>query len=134
LKITRSISISSNFSWSVSIHDNQILNRAVHPIIADIPSVFTTVADAQNLLNMVDSAMVCPAHPDPDFIESSRNKVFLNQSNEVLAKLDTFATVVLKALTYSKTIRPKHCHYMVAKSGRCMVCIQTRQSMIQRYQ
>ena len=136
LKITRSILIKSDFSWCLNVHDNDITHPTMLPLMANISSILTTLEDVQSLLNNMDIAMVCPGHPDPEFIrciESSKNKVFLTQSKDILAKVDAFATVTFKGVTYSKTIRPNKCH-MIVQLGRCTSCTQTRQCIVQRYQ
>ena len=134
LKVTRSILIKADCSWAVHVHGTNIANPTMLPILTGISSILT-VEDAQCLLNKLDTAMVCPAHPDPTFIgciESFKDKVFLTRSKDVLAELDTFAPVTLKGVTYSKTVRPKLCH-MIVQSGRCSSCTQARQSILQRY-
>ena len=114
-KVVYSVTVNTNGLWCLYIRDNNITAATDIPILSDIPKILTPDA-VKMLLNRLNEAEICPAHPDEelvDFIESKQNQVLLTTSGSVLAKVDSFAPVHLNGQRYAKTLRPQQCQMLV---------------------
>ena len=134
-KVVRSLSIKNDGSWTLCIHDTKIINPATLPIFTNFPLTLNEEL-AQDLLNVISKAKICPAHPDEhfiQFIESCKEKQLYSSSNTVLAYLDSFAPVQHKDKLYYKTERSKGCQMLVS-SGKCLSCAKVRLSIRRWYQ
>ena len=130
LKVVRSLSIKNDGSWTLCIHDTKIINPATLPIFANFPLTLNEEL-AQDLLNVISEAKICPAHPDEhfiQFIESCKEKQLYSLSKTVLAYLDSFAPVYHKDKLYYKTVRSKGCQMLVS-SRKCLSCAKVRPSI-----
>ena len=131
LKITHTILIKSDGSWSLNVHNSDV---HVAPLFNNIPALLVEDT-AQNLLNQVEKAKVCPAHPDKEFVEfveSRPDKLLLTLKKDTLAKLDSFAPVLMGETSYESTVRPKLCKILV-EDGRCSSCVEARKLIQKQY-
>ncbi len=72
-EVMLSLTVLPNFTWQLTYH-NKALNPSTSSFLADVPSVFTTVSDVVELLQMLNSCHVCVGNAD---IKLSRS-IFMN--------------------------------------------------------
>lgn len=81
MKITISLTISYESSWTLYVHGREVTNV---PFLASFHHILT-VSEVQRLLKLLAETKVCPAHPDKDFVqfvESQKNKQLYRYSKK----------------------------------------------------
>ena len=100
MKISHSIIINSNMSWNVYVHGNKVSCRKNTPL-SPFPDKLSAES-LQSLINVVDSASVCPGNPDKKFISVVKAKkgVLKSTSGEKTSAIDDAFEVSLNGELY----------------------------------
>lgn len=125
MKISHSIIINSNMSWSVFVHGYKVSSRKNTPL-SQFPDKLPA-ASLQSLINVVDSASVCPGNPDKKFIDMVKAKkgALKSISGEKAAAIDDAFQVSLNGEVYQQTIRTTDCSLLV-HGAKCQACTDCR--------
>ena len=73
LSVTHCLTINSDLSWTLSVHGMKI-DAHVCPLLSRISTTLNSKSSLQQLLSLLDNSMVCPGHPDEQFMEMARAK------------------------------------------------------------
>ena len=79
----------------------------------------------QSLVSLLDKCIICPGHPDAQFIrmaESKKRKLMSRDRKNVVGRVDDFSPVTLNGEQYAKTIRVSTCELLVCGS-KCASCV-----------
>lgn len=123
LVITHTLLVERDLSWNVFVHGHHI-NRTTSGLLSSIPSHIDS-STLLTLLSILDSASVCPGHPDSKFIEIAKKRkgVFYGQNGEIKASLESSFPVVRNGVTYSSTIRASQCEILIKnEKSICETC------------
>ena len=129
LSVTHCLTINSDFSWTLSVHGMKI-DAHVCPLLSKISTKLSKKNSLQQLLSLLDSSMVCPGHPDEQFMEMAKAKKgrLLSRDGKIVAKVDNYSPVMLNGDTYQATVRFHNCEVLV-NSGKCSKCISYRSTL-----
>ena len=72
IKISHTVIVDNNLSWSVYVHGSKVLRRNDTPL-SQIPSLLSA-ASLQSLITVVDSDSVCAGNPDGKLIHMAKEK------------------------------------------------------------
>ena len=79
----------------------------------------------------LDRCTVCPGHLDKHLVEmlsSMKGKLTSRHGHDIIASLDSYASVMLNGEVYVQTVRFKSCEIIVG-SAKCGHCVQYRDSL-----
>ena len=84
----------------------------------------------QQLLSLLDNSMVCPGHPDEQFMEMAKAKKgnLLSRDGKVVVRVDDYSPVMLNGDTYQATLRFHNCEVLVS-NGKCPKCVSYRSTL-----
>lgn len=76
-EITYNVMVGSDFSWQVSLRGH---NLSSIPALECLPPAITSLADAEEILSLLNSSSVCIGNPDEKYsaVASTRKGVFMN--------------------------------------------------------
>lgn len=125
MKISHSIIINSNMTWNVFVHGSKVSCRKNTPL-SQFPDKLSAES-LQSLINVVDSASVCPGNPDKKFIDMVKAKkgALKSISGEKTAAIDDAFQVSLNGEVYQQTIRTTDCSLLV-HGAKCQACTDYR--------
>ena len=105
LSVTHCLTISSDLSWTLSVHGMKI-DASVCPLLNKISMKLSNKTSLQQLLSLLENSMVCPGHPDEQFIEMAKAKKgkFLSRDGKTVARLDDYSAVTLNGNVYQTTV------------------------------
>ena len=74
------------------------------PLLSKISMNLSNKTSLQQLLSMLENSMVCPSHPDEQFIEMAKAKKKANsfhaRDGKTVARLDDYSAVTLNSDVY----------------------------------
>lgn len=125
VKISHTVIIDSNTSWSVYVHGSKVLRRNDTPL-SRFPGLLSA-GSLQSLITVIDGASVCAGNPDGKFIRMAKAKkgAIKSTSGKTTAILDNAFQVSLNGEVYQETIRTTDCRLLV-HGAKCQACAEYR--------
>lgn len=122
LSIYISLLVDENLSWTVFVQGKQI-DRNNTPLLSTVPDTLDS-SGLVSLLALLNSAAICPGHPDPRYTELAEHRkgTFTSQDGRVRATLDKRHTVASGGRVYQSTIRTTGCELLTDDGGMCDEC------------
>ena len=132
LSITHSLTISSNLTWKLSVHDTEVTSTTCQSL-SSVPAILSH-NDLTSFLTLLDTLRICPGNPDNHFLEmaDSRKGKFETQHGATSAVVDSNAHVFLNGEEYYRTIRSVSCE-MVTNEVKCPECKRYRSTLRSGY-
>lgn len=129
LSVTYCLMINSNLSWTLSVHGMKI-DAHVRPFLSTISTKLSKKSYVQQLLSLLDNSMVCPGHPDEQFMEMAKAKKgnLLSRDGKVVVRVDDYSPVTLNGDTYQVTLRFHNCEVLVS-NDKCPKCVSYRSTL-----
>ena len=127
---SHTVQINADFTWNVYVHGH-LAQRSQCSLLSDIPERLNCREDFDSLFTAVHTSYVCIGNPDERFepLKTERKGVFKNSSGDrAVAYVDTKASVLDDANSYSETIRHSFCELLATKT-RCTKCASYRDSL-----
>ena len=131
--VTHSLVVTQDLSWTLTVHGKKV-DPQTCSALSCTPSTLST-ATLQTLLSILDTAAVCPGHPDQQFLsmlEAKKGKLSSRDGCTVVAYVDSYCPVTLNGETYPKTVRYSSCE-MVVGGAKCPSCVTYRNSLRKSY-
>ena len=123
MAVSHSLVITGDLTWKAHIFGHDVTSKTTRnsPLSA-IPAQLD-LHSFRELLLLLDTAKVCPGHPDTKFEEMSKNRkgTFLSADGKTIAFEDAKCLVTLNGKSFIRTIRTTGCDILV-QEGKCHSC------------
>ena len=132
MMISHSPIIHSDLTWTVFMHGNRVQPTNRSPL-SSIPMTIDS-ASLKRLIDIVDTASICPGHPDELFVKMavSHKGKLVSVSGEVVGFLDDHIPANVNGSTFSKTVRTVACDVLV-HGAKCDTCKEYRPQLRAMY-
>ncbi len=105
LKISHTISINPDYSWTVFVHNYEVKSgsRALKSTLRTIDNSITM----NKFEKLVNDLQVCAGHPDVSFVhfcKSKKGKLVSKHGNEVVAHVDSYLPISLNGMVHAETM------------------------------
>ena len=135
LSVHVSLLVNEDLSWTVFVQGKQV-EQSNTPLLSTIPANLDGSSCTQ-LLTLLDTALLCPGHPDPRYMEMAEHRkgTFIGQDGRVRATFDKRHIIDSSGKIYSSTIRTTACEFLTDGSvcHSCMAFGSTLRSMYYRW-
>ena len=131
--ITHCVSISSDMSWTLSVHGSEVDVESCS-VLNMIPKKLCNTSII-SLLHLLERCNVCPGHPDVQFVkmlELKKGRLLAKDGKKVAARMDGYSSVELNGEHYSKTVRVSNCELLV-QGAKCPSCVSYRSTLRRIY-
>lgn len=133
--ITRTIMVHSNLTWSVFVKEKKV--PATSKLLTDIPLLVTSTSVVVDLLATVDSAVLCPGNPDPEFVSLCERRGGVMKGSrgngDTVANIDPTPVVNCDGQRFTCSVRRVTCELICKRTGphppRCQACQQFRSTL-----
>ena len=135
LQVQLLVTVKSDLSWKVTVNSREI--PVTCQILKDLPPTIQSPEDVSRIVNLVDSASLCPGNPDSQFVslcEKRGGSIRGDRgSGEEVAYIDNRPVVDSDGHTYSATVRRVDCDVLCVRSScrytHCQPCQAFRSSL-----
>ena len=129
LSVTHCLTINRDLSWTLSVHGMK-LDARMCPLLSKVSTKLSKKSSLQQLLYLLENSIVCPGHPDEQFMEMAKAKKgnLLSRDGKIVASVDDYSPVTLNGDTYQATVRFRDCEVLVS-NGKCPKCVSYRSTL-----
>ena len=99
-------------------------------LLSDVPDKVDHES-LRTLVGKLEDGRVCPGHPDTHFVEmviAKKGTLTSSDGKEVVAALDSTASVELNGEVHTQTVRHRSCE-ILTNGAKCVQCVKYRDSL-----
>ena len=119
------VTIYEDLTWEVHVAGKSVKRDCI--VLQKMPTILSVRA-ADDLLNTLESSIICPGNPDSAFIaliESRKGSLLSPNGKEASSILDSSVPVKFDGVVHEKTVRSTTCQ-MLTTGRRCSECVKYR--------